>query len=250
MLDPGQHFTQVVAGTAVVVTGGAVDGHAVADRLVLARRRAGERFEFVEEAGSDFRRDLRRTAHPPARVRLGRTRDVDIVLDAVVPEHELRRDLARDGERDLAGALACCRRLEFGNAFLEVGAAVATEICGVRGAHAHDQCSYGGHRNATECRHRSPIHVSSAPLFSASSAEAECAARRLAVHVSSGPHARASSARRHEETRVKGRSTDWGTRSAAGPKSAGLASCAATRRAWNTSIRPDHLRETSTGGLS
>src|SRR5690606_8863292 len=118
---------------------------------------------------------------------------------AVVPEHELLRDLARDGHRDLAVALTDGRCLKFGNPLLEVSAAITTEVRGGRGAHTpNDQRSNGGHRNATECRHRSPIHLSSAPFPIASSAEAECAARRWAVHAPSKLHARASSARRHE----------------------------------------------------
>ena len=63
--------------------------------------------------------------------------------------------LALTGKGDYDEALAT---FEEG---LRLSEKVGAEIRRLRGAHApNDQRGDGGHRNATECRHRSPIHVS------------------------------------------------------------------------------------------
>src|SRR5690606_24047558 len=54
--------------------------------------------------------------------------DVGIALYPVVPERDLLGDPAGDGERNLAIAFAGSRRLELGNALLEIRTTIAPEI--------------------------------------------------------------------------------------------------------------------------
>ena len=61
--------------------------------------------------------------------------DVSVLFDAVVPKHDRLVDLTGDSERDLAVTLAGGRGLELGNALLEIGAAVTTEVS--RGGRHH-----------------------------------------------------------------------------------------------------------------
>ena len=56
--------------------------------------------------------------------------DRQVVFNAIVPVHDGFIHLAIDFEANLAVALARGCRFEFGNAFLEVGAATPAKICG------------------------------------------------------------------------------------------------------------------------
>ena len=65
--------------------------------------------------------------------------DVGVALDAVVPEEHGLVDPARNRQADLAVALASRRRLELGDALLEIGAAIAAEIRRLGRCPAHQQ---------------------------------------------------------------------------------------------------------------
>ena len=123
-------------------------------------------------AGSDIHQDLE--AHRHARVDPGaaeeaetgrEVRVVEAVVGpghmAVIPPQDRPVHVAGDGQRHLAVALASGRRLELGNALLEIGAAVAAKVgrLGRRHRHAtHKQTGRGKQRHSTARLQESPDH--------------------------------------------------------------------------------------------
>ena len=55
-----------------------------------------------------------------------------LLLDAIVPEHDLLGDVARERERDFAAGPADRRRLELGDPLLEIRAAVTPPFACLR----------------------------------------------------------------------------------------------------------------------
>ena len=79
----------------------------------------------------------------------------------VVPEQNGLVNLAVESDRDLLIALAHGRRLEFGDALFEIGAAIAAKVSSLDGLVCERACECrgsGGHKNAM-VQPQSPKHI-------------------------------------------------------------------------------------------